>query len=78
MLLETSNIQRRRKNAMSETKSSVTGGDRWADTYRAATSGEETVGGSASVPGQNDSDRLAAAVGIEIPDREPLHLREIL
>jgi hypothetical protein len=29
MLLETSNIQRRRKNAMSETKSSVTGGDRW-------------------------------------------------
>ncbi|MBE9031367.1 hypothetical protein IQ266_16660 [filamentous cyanobacterium LEGE 11480] len=52
----------------------ITGGDCDANTYQASVAGEEAVGGSASVPGQNDTDQLAAAVGIEVTPEMPLQL----
>ncbi|MGI0495580.1 DUF6335 family protein [Alkalinema pantanalense CENA528] len=58
--------------------SSLTGGDLDADTYRASVSGEEAVGGSASVPGQNDTEKLAQAVGIQLADETPLHLKAMM
>lgn len=61
-----------------QANSSVTGGDRDVDVYRAGVGGEEAVGGTAPVPGQNDSDKLAAAVGIEVPNETPLHLRKMM
>lgn len=54
----------------------LSGGDidaRWED---AESSGEETVGGSASTPGQNDTREMAHAVGIDYADDEPLKVGE--
>ncbi|MBD2329520.1 DUF6335 family protein [Alkalinema sp. FACHB-956] len=58
--------------------STVTGGDLDADADRAEVSGEEAVGGSAAVPGQNDTEPLAEAVGIQLADQAPLHLKAIM
>ena len=43
----------------------LTGGDLDADWQRAASSGEEAVGGSAVTPGQDVVDELGRALGIE-------------
>lgn len=56
----------------------LTGGDIDADSYRASVSGEEAVGGSAAVPGQNDTEQLAQAVGIQLDDEMPLHLQGMM
>jgi Family of unknown function (DUF6335) len=42
------------------------------DDYRSAVNGDEAVGGSTAVPSQNDTEALAAAVGIEIEEGSPL------
>lgn len=57
---------------------SITGGDIDADDYLAEVAGEEAVGGSMAVPGQNDTEELAAATGVEIDDRSPLHIKETI
>lgn len=48
------------------------------DAYRAEVNGDEAVGGSTAVPSQNDTEELAAAVGIEIDDDTPLDTEEML
>jgi hypothetical protein len=48
------------------------------DAYRAEVNGDEAVGGSTAVASQNDTEELAAAVGIEIDDDIPLHTEEML
>lgn len=63
---------------MTNPNNSVTGGDLDANAYRASVSGEESVGGTASVPGQNDTEDMAIAVGITIPDESPLHFKEMM
>jgi Family of unknown function (DUF6335) len=63
---------------MREQPNLVTGDDEMADADRAAVNGEEAVGGSASVPSQNDSELLATAAGIEIPDQTPLDLKAMM
>lgn len=56
----------------------IAGGDLEADGYRASVSGEESVGGSASVPGQNDPEDMAIAVGITLPDGTPLNVKDMM
>ncbi|NJR31597.1 MAG: hypothetical protein HC778_00385 [Chamaesiphon sp. CSU_1_12] len=56
----------------------IAGGDLEADGYRASVSGEEAVGGSASVPGQNDPEDMAIAVGISLPDGTPLNVQDMM
>ena len=41
------------------------------DAYRAEVNGDEAVGGSTTVPSQNDTQELAEAVGIEVDDAPP-------
>ena len=48
------------------------------DAYRAEVNGDESVGGSTAVPSQNDTEELAAAVGIVVDDRTPLDTEEML
>ncbi len=48
------------------------------DAYRAEVNGDEAVGGSTAVPSQNDTEELAAAVGIVVDDRTPLDTEEML
>jgi hypothetical protein len=48
------------------------------DAYRAEVNGDEAVGGSTAVPSQNDTEELAAAVGIEVDDDTPLDTEEML
>lgn len=57
---------------------SLTGGDLDADDYLAEVAGEEAVGGSTAVPGQNDTEELAAAAGVEINDRSPVRIKETI
>jgi hypothetical protein len=38
------------------------------DAYRAEVNGDEAVGGSTAVPSQDDTEKLAAAVGIVVDD----------
>jgi hypothetical protein len=63
---------------MPERTNLVTGDDEMADEYRAAVDGEEAVGGTTAVPSHNDTELLAAATGIEIPDETPLHFKEMM
>ncbi len=48
------------------------------DAYRAEVNGDEAVGGSTAVPSQNDTEELAAAVGIVVDDDTPLDTEEML
>jgi Family of unknown function (DUF6335) len=48
------------------------------DAYRAEVNGDEAVGGSTAVPSQNDTEELAAAVGIVVDDHTPLDTEEML
>jgi hypothetical protein len=57
---------------------SVTGGDTDADEYLAAVNGDEAVGGTTAVPGQNDTEELAEAAGITLDDGSPLDLQEMM
>lgn len=58
------------------TDPSLSGGDidaRWEDAEGA---GDETVAGSHATPGQDDTEEMANAVGIEYADDEPLKVGE--
>jgi Family of unknown function (DUF6335) len=48
------------------------------DAYRAEVNGDQAVGGSTAVPSQNDTEELAAAVGIVVDDDTPLDTEEML
>jgi hypothetical protein len=48
------------------------------DDYRSTVNGDEAVGGSTAVPSQNDTEELAAAVGIEIEEGSPLAIEETI
>ena len=63
---------------MPERPNLVTGDDEMADEYRATVDGEEAVGGTTAIPSHNDTELLAVAAGIEIPDETPLHLKEMM
>lgn len=56
-----------------ETDPLLTGGDVDADWQRAASSGEEAVGGSAATPDQDVVDEIGHALGVEQPDEAPVH-----
>jgi len=53
----------------------LSGGDLDAD-WAGADVGDETVGGSAPTPDQNEVDELGAAVGLTYEENEPLHSTE--
>lgn len=57
---------------------SPTGGDAEVNRYLAETAGEEAVGGTTAVPGQNDTEGLAMATGTVLDDDEPLALEEMM
>lgn len=61
-----------------ETSPEFTAGD--VDTYwqDADAVGDEAVGGSTSIPEQNVTEELEAAVGLEMDDSEFLHTNDIL
>jgi Family of unknown function (DUF6335) len=48
------------------------------DAYRAQVNGDEAVGGTTAVPSQNDTEGLAAAVGIVVDDDTPLDTEEMM
>ncbi|WP_310487426.1 DUF6335 family protein [Chamaesiphon sp. VAR_69_metabat_338] len=48
------------------------------DAYRAEVNGDEAVGGTTAVPSQNDTEELAAAVGIVVDDDAPLDTEEMM
>jgi hypothetical protein len=52
--------------------------DAQVDLYLAETAGDEAVGGSTAIPGQNDTEELAMATGVVLDDDEPLALEEML
>jgi hypothetical protein len=56
----------------------LTGGDLDADVYQAEVDGDEAVGGTTAVPGQNDTEDLAQAAGVSVDDRSPLHIKDTL
>ncbi len=61
-----------------QARSTLAGGDLETDPYLAEVAGDEAVGGSTAIPGQNDVDELGAALGIELPDGGMLHTTEML
>jgi hypothetical protein len=48
------------------------------DAYRAEVNGDEAVGGTTAVPSQNETEGLAAAVGIVVDDDTPLDTEETI
>jgi Family of unknown function (DUF6335) len=48
------------------------------DAYRAEVNGDEAVGGTTAVPSQNDTEELAAAVGVRVKDGSPLAIEEMM
>jgi hypothetical protein len=60
----------------SDTGPELTGGDLDADWERAASVGEEAVGGTVSTPDQNVVDDLTKAVGIPRAPDEPVRTSE--
>jgi Family of unknown function (DUF6335) len=48
------------------------------DAYRAEVNGDEAVGGTTAVPSQNDTEELAAAVGIAVDDDTALATEEMM
>ena len=59
-----------------ETSPRLTGGDVDADWERAASSGEEAVGGTVATPDQDVVDEIGRAVGIEAPPTAPVRPSE--
>jgi hypothetical protein len=60
----------------SGTNPTLSGGDldaRWED---AESGGDESVGGSTAIPGQNDVDELGKAIGVTYADGEELKIGE--
>lgn len=55
-----------------------TGGDIEADPYQAQVMGEEAVGGTTPTPGQDSTEALADAAGIEVRDGKPIQTRDDL
>ncbi len=55
-----------------ETSPALTGGDLDADWQRAASTGEEAVGGSVATPDQDIVDELGRALGVEQPLDAPV------
>lgn len=66
--------ERFRKNP--NTNPILSGGDEDAQWEMAESSGEETVSGSASTPGQNNVEDLGAAMGVTYRDDEELKVGE--
>ena len=65
--------------ARAGTGAALTGGDLDADWQRAASSGEEAVGGSVATPDQNVVDEIGEALGVvQAPDAELRTSGEIL
>jgi hypothetical protein len=62
----------------SEAGPTLSGGDVDADWQRAASSGEEAVGGSVATPDQDVVDEIGEALGVPQPDEVPLHTSEEL
>jgi hypothetical protein len=54
----------------------LTGGDVDADWQGAENSGEETPGGHAPTPDQDEVDEIGRAFGMEIPDHQELHTHD--
>ncbi len=54
----------------------LTGGDVDADWQGAESSGEETPGGHAPTPDQDEVDEIGRAYGMEIPDNQELHTHD--
>ena len=57
---------------------SLTNEDPEDDAYRVEVNGDEAVGGNTAVPSQNDTENLAAAVGITVDDEVPLRIEETI
>ncbi len=69
----------RELEANAGTGPALTGGDLDADWQRAASSGEEAVGGSVAMPDQNVVDEIGEALGVpQAPDAEVRTSEEIL
>jgi hypothetical protein len=69
----------RELEASPETGPKLTGGDLDADWQRAASSGEEAVGGSVATPDQDVVDEIGRALGVpQAPDAEVRASEEIL
>jgi hypothetical protein len=62
----------------SEAAPRLTGGDLDADWQRAASSGEEAVGGSVATPDQDVVDEIGEALGVAQADEAPLHTSDEL
>jgi len=56
----------------------LTGGDIDANYEQAAVVGDEAVGGTVATPDQDIVEELAAAVGVEVDDRRPLRVHDML
>lgn len=56
----------------------ATGGDVDTNKYQADVVGEEAVGGTTPTPGQNDVDKLANSLGVELNDAEELGIKDKL
>ncbi len=64
---------------MNDTRSNaLIGADPEDDAYRAAVNGDEAVGGSTAVPSQNDTEKLAEAVGVTVKDGSPIAIEEMM
>lgn len=64
------------REAHLETTPALSGGDLDADWQRAASSGEEGVGGSVSTPDQDTVDELGRALGVEQPPEAEVQTSE--
>lgn len=56
----------------------TTGGDMYSNQEQAKVVGEEAVGGTTPTPDQNVAEDLAASMGIEIRDRKPLEIHDMM
>jgi hypothetical protein len=60
----------------SATNPTLSGGDIDARWEEAESAGDESVGGSTAIPGQNDVDELGKAIGVTYADGEELKIGE--
>lgn len=66
------------RNEAASVPPSATGGDEFSDRDRAATVGDEAIGGTAPTPDQDVVDEIGAAAGVPIPDEQPIQVRDRL
>ncbi|WP_373542052.1 DUF6335 family protein [Chamaesiphon sp.] len=57
---------------------SLVGANPEDDAYRAEVNGDEAVGGTTAIPSQNDTEELAAAVGVTVEEGSPLAIEEMM